>query len=485
MRRLPVRALATCGLTLLAACAADPSAPPSPLDRSDAVVPFADLATPIPVTTRGSVTRTVGNWQVTITDLGLWSGGTYSSAYDVNNLGEVVGIASDPSGMNRRVVWKNGVIVDTLPQPGSAVTKAWQMNENRQFVGFANQGSGGIGYGVFWSQGTAFKIQAFPGTAASGAAANGINALGEVAGGGTGGGTTEPLYRHAGIWRNGLLYRDIGTMAGGSFAMAYDINDVGQVTGTGTLGATGAREYAWRWENGTYTILPDLPGSFLQSVGRSINARGDVAGQSNGGMPVVWKNGVVQALPMPVRLANTISEINDTGDVVGTVGSTGVLWRNGEYIPLAPWPNAAVNNSVARGINNNGAVVGESYFEAGQGVHAVMWTVTPVGGGGGGGGTVNTAPKVTLAATTSTSIRRGQSVTMRGVVTDPDVGDGPWPWSISWGSGNGQSTGSLAAPGTVTATKTFTRTGTFSVRMTVTDARGAVASSGTISVRVR
>lgn len=480
MRRWTWQTLTTGGLALLGACSADPTASlqsrvPRPLDE-----PLAALSSPIPVTSRGSVTRTVGKWQVTITDLGLLPGGTYSSAYDINNLGQVVGIASDASGMNRRVVWQNGAVIDTLPQPGSAVTTAWQMNENGQFVGFANQGGGGIGYGVFWSGGTAMKLQPFPGTSASGAAANGLNAFGDVAGGGTGGGTTEPLYRHAGIWRNGLLYRDIGTIPGGTFAMANDINDVGQVTGKGTAGGTGAREYAWIWQNGTYTILPDLPGSFLQSVGVSINARGDVAGQSNGGYPVVWVNGAVKALPLPVVQANKVYEINDSGDVVGTVGSSGVLWRGNDYIPLAPWPNAAVNNSVARGINNAGVVVGESYFESGQGVHAVSWTVTPVGGG-----TVNTAPTVTLAATTSTSIRRGQSVTVRGTITDPDVGDGPWPWTISWGSGNGQSTGSLASPGTVTSSKAFTRTGTFSVKMTVTDARGATATSNTITVRVR
>lgn len=271
MRRWTWQTLTTGGLALLGACSADPTASlqsrvPRPLDE-----PLAALSSPIPVTSRGSVTRTVGKWQVTITDLGLLPGGTYSSAYDINNLGQVVGIASDASGMNRRVVWQNGAVIDTLPQPGSAVTTAWQMNENGQFVGFANQGGGGIGYGVFWSGGTAMKLQPFPGTSASGAAANGLNAFGDVAGGGTGGGTTEPLYRHAGIWRNGLLYRDIGTIPGGTFAMANDINDVGQVTGKGTAGGTGAREYAWIWQNGTYTILPDLPGSFLQSVGVSIN----------------------------------------------------------------------------------------------------------------------------------------------------------------------------------------------------------------------
>lgn len=422
-----------------------------------------------------SVTRTVGTWQVTITDLGLLPGGSYSSAYDINNIGEVVGIASDAGGINRRVIWQHGAIVDTLPQPSSAVTTATQLNEQRQLVGIARQSSS-IGYGVFWSQGRAMKLQPLPGTAASGAAANGINSSGDVAGGGTGGGGTTPLYQHAGIWRNGLLLRDIGVIPGGDYSMAYDINDAGQVTGTGTAAGTFARQYAFVWTNGVFTVLPDLPGNFLQSVGRSINARGDVAGQSNGGEPVVWRNGAVQALPMPTRLANTVSEINDSGDVVGTVGTVGALWKAGQYIPLDPWPNASVTSSQARGINNAGTVVGESYMPAGQGVHAVMWTVTPVTAG-------NTAPKATLAATTATTIRPGQRVTVRAVITDPDANDGPWAWTLFWG--NGPTSGSLAAPGTLTATRTYTKVGTYSVRIQVTDAHGATGTSNIITVRVR
>ncbi len=467
MLRTPVLR-ATAVLLLLAGCSSG-----SERGATDpALIPSMEAGASV---TGASVTRTVGSWQVTITDLGLLPGGTYSSAYDINNLGEIVGIASDAGGVNRRVLWQNGVIVDTLPQPSSAVTTATQLNEQRQFVGFATQNSS-LGYGVFWSQGTAMKLQPLPGTAASGAAANGINASGDVAGGGTGGGGTTPLYQHAGIWRNGLLLRDIGVIPGGNFSMAYDINDAGQVTGTGTAAGTGARQYAFVWTNGQFTILPDLPGSFLQSVGRSINTRGDVAGQSNGGEPVIWKNGVVQALPMPTRLANTVSEINDNGDVVGTVGTVGVLWKAGQYIPLDPWPNASVTSSKARGINNAGAVVGESYMPAGQGVHAVMWTVTPVTAG-------NTAPKATLAATTATTIRPGQRVTVRAVITDPDAGDGPWSWTLFWG--NGPTSGSLATPGTLTATRTYTKIGTYSVRIQVTDTHGATGTSNIITIRVR
>lgn len=356
---------------LLAGCTADPAGPaPAVASMGTADGTAARVPT--------MVTRIQGNWQITMTDLGHLPGGSFSSAYDINNIGEVVGVASDATGVNRRVIWQNGVIVDTLPQASAATTTAWQMNEQRQFVGVAVVNSKAA-YGVFWDHGVAIPLQPLPGTVASGAAANGINAVGDVAGGGTGGGGGVPLFQHAGIWRNGVLYRDLGVMPGGDYSMAFDINDAGQVTGTGTAGGGPVgRQYAFVWENGVFRKLPEIPGNF-SSVGRSINALGVVAGQSNGGDPVVWKNGVLFPLAFPNRLANTIYEINDNGDVVGTVGNRGALWRNGEYIELPPWPGASVADSNARGINNQGIVVGESYFPAGQGVHAVSWTVTPVG----------------------------------------------------------------------------------------------------------
>ncbi|MFN8573816.1 MAG: hypothetical protein U0132_17295 [Gemmatimonadaceae bacterium] len=357
-------------MLLLTACSGDPSG----------VALTRGITASTASGTAGPQTATViqGPWQITMTDLGFLPGGSFSSAYDINNAGEVVGVATDVGGTTRRAIWRNGVIVDTLPQASAATTTARQMNESRQFVGTAVVNSK-AGYGVFWENGVAIPLQPLPGTVASGAAANGINAWGDVAGGGTGGGGGVPTYQHAGIWRHGTLHLDIGVMPGGYSSMAYDINDAGQVTGEGTAGGGPfGRLYAFVWQNGVFTKLPEIPGNY-SSVGRSINASGTVAGQSNGGDPVVWTNGVLQRLTMPVRQANTVYEINDAGDVVASTTSRGVLWRNGQYIELPPWPGAAVSNSVARGINNAGVVVGESYFPPGQGVHAVMWTVTPAG----------------------------------------------------------------------------------------------------------
>ena len=98
------------------------------------------------------------------------------------------------------------------------------------------------------------------------------------------------------------------------------------------------------------------------------------------------------------------------------------------------------------------------------------------------GGT-NTAPTVTFAATTPTTIPVGGSVTFRGTFTDPNASDSPW--TLRWMFGNGPVTTTAAAPGTYTRKRTYGTAGTYYARLRVTDARGAVTTSSPITVRVQ
>ena len=97
--------------------------------------------------------------------------------------------------------------------------------------------------------------------------------------------------------------------------------------------------------------------------------------------------------------------------------------------------------------------------------------------------TSNTTPSVTLVATSSTTIPPGGNVTVQGTFTDPDQGDGPWSYTFRWG--NGQTSGIAIAPGTIIKTRTYLNAGTFTIRLRVTDARGAVGISNAITVRVQ
>ena len=96
---------------------------------------------------------------------------------------------------------------------------------------------------------------------------------------------------------------------------------------------------------------------------------------------------------------------------------------------------------------------------------------------------VNTPPVVTIVATTATTIPVGGTFGVQATLVDPDAGDGPWPYTWRWNTG--QTTGSWTAPGTLSATRTYTRAGIYRVAMVVTDARGAVDTSNVIRVTVR
>jgi PKD domain len=96
---------------------------------------------------------------------------------------------------------------------------------------------------------------------------------------------------------------------------------------------------------------------------------------------------------------------------------------------------------------------------------------------------VNTPPVATVVATTPTTIPVGGSVQVQATLVDPDVGDGPWPYT--WRFGNGRITGTRLTPGTFGATRTYPFPGSYRISLIVTDARGAVDTSNVINVTVR
>lgn len=114
----------------------------------------------------------------------------------------------------------------------------------------------------------------------------------------------------------------------------------------------------------------------------------------------------------------------------------------------------------------------------GSNAYSFLYAIDLTPGTGGG----NTAPTVTLSATTATTIPVGGRVTFRGAFTDPDPGDGPWTYQ--WRFGNGRVNGTKAAPGMNTRTRVYSKAGTYNVVFLVTDARGGVGTSNPIVVTV-
>jgi len=203
--------------------------------------------------------------------------------------------------------------------------------------------------------------------------AHGINNRGQVVGDHVdANGFTAPF-----LWQDGTL-RTLDVLPDGQFAVAYDINNRGQIAGTGNSGFEGR---AILWENGQPINLGTLPGGD-HSEAYGINNRGVIVGVSTdstfGSRPAMWVNGEVVDLGTPAGDAGFALDVNERGQAVGylmppadALQTRAALWDDGGVIDLGTLPGDSF--SVAYGINNRGQVVGISGNQPDSTQRAFIW----------------------------------------------------------------------------------------------------------------
>jgi probable HAF family extracellular repeat protein len=295
-----------------------------------------------------SINYTLGGSQITITDLGLIPGGTFSSRLAINNQPVIVGLANDSTFAFKRPFWdaNTGVIVgfaDNFSPAGTAILE--HVNGNREMAGTEVYGDD-VYQGIYWNPtGQAFVLPTLadfdPDYGSVRTRAHGINNLTQLVGTGKEG--SPNFFTHAALWLNkDMKAMDLGFLGVGApdYSEAYVINDLTHVV---CNSAVGSAIHGFLWRNGQMTDL---------GVGeaKAINNTGLIAGKSNI-FPVVWKYDAthaprIQQLPIPAGFFSaTTTAVNDFGDVVGYAGSPSIdahaiLWRNGQAIDLGVWPGA-------------------------------------------------------------------------------------------------------------------------------------------------
>lgn len=427
-------------------------------------------------------TTTVGGWQVTVSELGMLTGGTIASARAINNTGKVVGIATDASYAINRVLWDvSGSVAGapSLAYGGSGGIDPTSLNDFNELAG-THRISASQRQADYWSgpKYTVITLMPLAGGSSNLTTARAINAAGTIAG-------TSP--DSGGVMTAVTWKRDGAPMTLQIAGEGFGINNLGHVVGV--TGGVVTRGFLWR--NGPKLELVSLSGSGSSARALAVSDTGYIAGTSdNGTIAVRWRYNIdgsgsvtAEALPLPTGLVTpSPAAVNDNGDVVGSAwtsnynGTRAVLWRNGQLIQLATY------TSMAFGINNAGQIVGEGDANGDGRTEALLWTVTS------GTATTtppppvvdspsNTVPTATIAVNT-TSLKIGETLNVQGSFKDPD--QGPWTYTIDWGDGSSRASGSVNAAGTVGASHVYStaspRKSGYKVVFTVKDAAGASAS---------
>ena len=264
----------------------------------------------------------------------------------INERGQIVGTLGFVQ--THAVMWDDGSVIDLETSSAPHFSAAGGINNRGQVTGSQFTGLTPTN-GVIWEKGTVTDLgDFFPGD---------INDRGQI---------VSAIGSNAAVWQNGTAV-ELGVLPGDATSHASAINNRGQIVGISfTAGFSSSR--AFIWEKGNISELPGLIGQNTDAF--DINERGQAVG-SSGLLPVMWDNGTLVRLDTLPPLTNGRAfGINDSGDIVGSLGSptssshVAVLWRNGKPMPLPTLPPGPTTPIVyvATGINNGGTIIGSRTY---------------------------------------------------------------------------------------------------------------------------
>jgi probable HAF family extracellular repeat protein len=279
------------------------------------------------------------------------------SAYNVVDLGSFRANAINKAGVlagtisitDHAALWQNGTIQD-LGTLGGATSFAYDLNNLGQAVGLAQTSSGSSAF--FWN-----STLGMQGLGAVGWG-YGVNDAGQVVGA-----IANGSFPHCFIWDSTHGLTDLGTF-GGTGSQARAINQTGQMVGwVEDLSVPSSCGYIRDSGTGHLTVLAPLPGK-TASRALDINDAGQVIGTSGSYTSTMhgpaygyleaclWQNGVMSDLGMP-----SANGINNLGQVVGGK----YLWANGVLTDLNTLvdPSSGWVITSAADINDAGQIVGQ------------------------------------------------------------------------------------------------------------------------------
>jgi probable HAF family extracellular repeat protein len=276
---------------------------------------------------------------------------TNGQAEGINNSGQVVGYY----GPVHAFIYTSGVIHDLAPSGSFSI--AYGINSLGQVVGELSTSDGLHIHAFLYTGGSMQDLGTINGLGSS--IAYGINNLGQVVGSAS---ADNSLDQHAFLYTTNGVMQDLGTL-GGDQSYAQAINDSGNIVGNAYK--SNGREDAFLYSGGVMQDLVTLTGIGMYATG--INANNQITGDA--GNAFLYFNGSVQNLgTLPGGSYSQGKGINASGQVVGTADNsdgykTAFLYSGGVMQDLNTLidPNSGWTLYGAVAVNDVGQIVGSGY----------------------------------------------------------------------------------------------------------------------------
>ena len=168
-------------------------------------------------------------------------------------------------------------------------------------------------------------------------------------------------------------------LAGRSYCVSNNANDNGIVVGTGATTAFGSGRLPVVWQNGVVSQLP-LPVGQTLGDANSVNASNVAVGSVNAGSDqrgVIYNGGSATIITQTTTNGSfflTAFGINDSGRIVGqgidpqnAARNVGIVYDIGQSMAFEVGALPGHNGALAFGVSNNGYVVGSSMQNQGPG----------------------------------------------------------------------------------------------------------------------
>jgi probable HAF family extracellular repeat protein len=224
-------------------------------------------------------------------DLGTLDTGADAQATLINNRGQVVGVSytsSSPSAGCENLgltlttdpfIWEEGKGMRDLGNFGGTCTVAFDLNDLGQIVGTSNLAGDIIARAFLWSKGRLYDLGGSLGGTSTTAFA--LNERGEAVGTAT---LAGDILSHAVLWRGIGKLTDLGVIGNDECSGATSINAKSQVVGvsfTGCSPTSGSGFRAFLWEDGSIfdlNALIPLGSPLVLQFPLTINDHGEIAG---------------------------------------------------------------------------------------------------------------------------------------------------------------------------------------------------------------